>query len=213
MADETTDGAAVRPVKAVGGWKCGIDPRPQHGEGDRYRQRDRRRLDWRDDGRCGDVWPRNVEMGRAAGRNGRSAMPTAAIRPPDDAPQTSCGGTIRPRHSPKPMRGWPDRSQYPRIVTSSPSSRNARCSPVGIWSGSVAAHGALEQTAARFGRRSGDSPTAQQVARPKIAPIARMVCHELSHCPIHIGEGTQTDPERLNILSAHRSGRRSGLPA
>ena len=35
-----------------------------------------------------------------------------------------------PRHSPKPMRS-PSRAQYARMMTSSPSSRNVRSSPVG----------------------------------------------------------------------------------
>src|SRR6185312_13798662 len=45
--------------------------------------------------------------------------------------------TIIARHSPKPIRTLPSRSQYPRIITSSPSSRNCRSSPVGRANGSA----------------------------------------------------------------------------
>ena len=40
-----------------------------------------------------------------------------------------------PRHSPKLMRGKPGVSQKPRRMISSPSSRKARCSPLGSWIG------------------------------------------------------------------------------
>lgn len=48
--------------------------------------------------------------------------------------------TIVPRHSPRPMRVQPSRSHQPLKITSSPSSRNARVSPVGSVIGCVPRH-------------------------------------------------------------------------
>src|SRR5262245_36309888 len=45
--------------------------------------------------------------------------------------------TIVPRHSPRPIRVQPSRSHQPLKITSSPSSRNARVSPVGSVIGCV----------------------------------------------------------------------------
>src|SRR5688572_11036977 len=36
-----------------------------------------------------------------------------------------------PRHSPNPIRAYPARSHHPLMITSSPSSRKARSSPLG----------------------------------------------------------------------------------
>src|SRR5215468_1399277 len=45
-------------------------------------------------------------------------------------------GSMTARHSPKPMWAKPARSQWPRKMTPSPSSRNRRVSPVGNAIGS-----------------------------------------------------------------------------
>ena len=79
---------------------------------------------------------------------------------------------IVPRHVPSPMRRNPSRSQNPRRITSSPSSRNFRCSPVGRVTGSLAARSQLQQASARgFGSAPETVPLASRSPERRLQPL------------------------------------------
>ena len=79
------------------------------------------------------------------------------------------------------------RSQYPRMITSSPSSRNFRVSPVGRVSGSAP----RQVSSSRQPRDSFAGPemvpAGEQVAGLKVAAVAGVVGQHLRQGPVEVG--------------------------
>ena len=112
-----------------------------------------------------------------------------------DAPSWTTAGEIGsasarrktvPRHSPKPMRRAPARSQWPRRMTVSPSSRKVRVSPLGSAIGCLPPCAQLEQRAALPGVRARQRAGAEQVARLQVAAVDRVVRDQLRGRPVGV---------------------------
>ena len=121
------------------------------------------------------------------------------------------GGAIRaaarvPRHSPKPMRRKPGRSQNARRITVSPSSRNVRVSPLRQRDRLLARRGQLEQRAGLLGRGTGHRARAEQVAGLQVAAVDRVMRDELRDRPVRVTEIRRRQPIAGVAALAHRFG-------
>src|SRR6478672_384742 len=65
--------------------------------------------------------------------------------------------------------------------------------------------GDLEQAAERVARRTGDRAAGEEVSRPKVAAVARVVRDHLRGRPVHVGEPCPAHPLRPRSLLAHRA--------
>jgi hypothetical protein len=121
-------------------------------------------------------WSRRSAGGSASGR------PRGSSRGPSGRRDS-----MIPRHSPRPIRTKPGRSQKPRRITSSPSSRKRRARRTG------ASAAPCRATSVPAGSRATPSPrrnraAAQQVAGPEIAAVARVVGEQLGRGPVEIAQ-------------------------
>ena len=113
---------------------------------------------------------------------------------------------MTPLHSPRPILTNPGRSQYPRKVTSSPSSRKVRVSPVGK-EGLTAILCELKQAPASFIPGPGDGAAAEHITRLKIAAIACVMGQQLGRRPVEIAQvaaAEATGSRRLALLGERR---------
>ena len=100
---------------------------------------------------------------------------------------------MTPAHSPKPMRAKPARSQNARMMTSSPSARNVRTFAAGQRQRHLTALRNFEQTALRAAARSRHCAGCDEIARKKIAAVARVVRQHLANGPVHLSKRRSAD--------------------
>ena len=94
-------------------------------------------------------------------------------------------GTIRPRTSPKPMRPPAAPGAVPVRTTSSPSSRNVRCSPLTVIGSRPPQVSSMKAPRWSF-VRAGDRAGGEQVAGARRRPVDGHVRQHLRGRPVHL---------------------------